>query len=552
MFKINFMKALIISIVLLISNQFIFSQENKPPKLVVGIVVDQMCYEYLYRYYNKFGDNGLKRLMNDGTNCRTAMYNYVPTYTGPGHASIYTGTTPENHGIVGNDWYDRTTKTTVNCIQDNSVQTVGSASLEGVCSPSRLKSLTITDQLKMTYPTANVISMSIKNRGAILPGGHLSDGSYWFDYSTGDFITSTFYTKELPSWVNEFNKKDFPQNYLKQTWNTLYDIKMYTESGVDDSPYEHLLPGKTTPTFPYDLKKMSNGTPMFDLFTCTPFANTYLTDFAIASLKNVPLGKDDQVDMLCISYSTPDIIGHEFGPQSIEIEDTYLRLDKDIEQLLQALDEQIGEGNYVLFLTADHAVVPVPQYLVDLKLPGGSVYLSAPIKELNGKIAQKFGDSLIVKQTNLNIYLNHEIIAAKKLNKSEITDFIKAEISTWKNVKRVYSGDELLQSGGGDIWTEKVKRGYHPKESGDVLFMLESGFLPHGTETPTSEKGTSHGSAYAYDSHVPLLWFGKGIPKQEVFRTIEITDITPTLAHIMNLAFPSAVTGTPILEVLGK
>lgn len=546
------MKLLIISCLFFYISFQSFSQEKNTAKVVVGIVVDQMCYEYLYRYYSKFSEGGFKRLMNEGTNCRTTMYNYVPTYTGPGHASIYTGTTPENHGIIDNEWYDRKTKTEVNCVQDNSVKTVGSTSLEGLCAPTRLKCLTITDQLKMTYSDSKVISVSIKNRGAILPGGHMSDGSYWYDYSTGKFITSTFYKQSLPAWVANFNNQDYPQSFLKQTWSTLYDIKTYTESGPDNSPYEHLLPGKTTPTFPYDLKAMSKGKVRFDLFTSTPFANTYLTDFAIGALKNELLGKNDRVDMLCVSYSTPDIIGHAFGPQSIEIEDTYLRLDLEIERLLNALDKEVGENEYVVFLTADHAVVPVPQYLVDNKLPGGSVYLTESMKELNGKLFKKFGDSLIINNSYLNIYLNQDIIASKNLNKTEVEQFVKNEVAAWDHVKRVYTGDELLQSGGGDVWTEKVKRGYHPSECGDIIFILEPGYLPHGTETATSERGTSHGSGFSYDSHVPLLWYGKGIPKQEIFRTINITDITPTLAHLLNVAFPSAVTGSPIVEILGK
>ena len=199
--------------------------------------------------------------------------------------------------------------------------------------PARLKANTITDQLKLTYPSAKVVSMSIKNRGAILPGGHLSDGSYWFDYKSGKFITSTFFKSELPTWVDQFNSKKYADKYLKQTWEPIMDIGAYGESGPDDSPYEHLLPGKTTPTFPYDLKAMSNDSLNYGLFVYTPFSNTFLTDFAIEAMKNEDMGKDNQTDMLCISYSTPDIIGHAFGPYSVEIEDTYIRLDLEIKKL---------------------------------------------------------------------------------------------------------------------------------------------------------------------------------------------------------------------------
>lgn len=546
------MKLLVAFFTLFLFSNLGHTQETKPPKLVVGIVVDQMCYDYLYRFNSKYGTGGFLRLMNEGTNCRTTLYNYVPTYTGPGHASIYTGTTPESHGIVANDWFEKSTGREVNCVQDDNVQTIGAISEEGKCAPTRLKALTITDQLRMTYPSSKVISMSIKNRGAILPGGHLSNGSYWFDYTSGDYITSSYYSNSLPSWVSDFNALDYPQKALKQTWNTLLPIAEYVESFEDNSPYEVVLPGKKTPTFPYDYKKMSGETPNFELFTCSPFANTFLTDFAIEALKNEQLGKSKTTDFLCVSYSTPDIIGHAFGPNSIEIEDTYLRLDKDLERLFNELDEKIGKNEYVVFLTADHAVVPVPQYFIDHKLPGGYVYLDQPISDLKIKLKAKFGDELILEQTNLNIYLNDARISALNLNKEEVMNFIKSDVMKWKNVKRAYTSTELLENGAQDIWTSKVSKGFHSTESGDVVFILEPGFLPKHVESTSGGKGTSHGSAYSYDSHVPLLWMGKNIPRQELFREIQITDITPTLAHLLNLSMPSAVTGSPIIEILQK
>ncbi|MFN6014486.1 MAG: alkaline phosphatase family protein, partial [Flavobacteriales bacterium] len=337
-----------------------FGQQASSPKLVVGIVVDQMCYEYLYRYYDKFCENGFKKIMEQGTNCRNTHYNYVPTFTGPGHASIYTGTTPNNHGIVGNDWFERESGKSINCVDDMSVKAVGTNSSDGLCSPKNLKTHTVTDQLKMTYSAAKVISMSIKDRGAILPGGHLSDGSYWYDYSSGKFITSSFFEQELPKWVTDFNAEGKVEKYLEQTWNTLLDIGAYGESGPDESPYEAPLPGKATATFPYDLKAMCNGKPNYSLFTATPFANTYLTDFALGAMSAESLGKDGQTDLLCISYSTPDIAGHSFGPYSVELEDMYIRLDLELGRLIKQLEEQVGKDQFVLFLTADHAVVPVP------------------------------------------------------------------------------------------------------------------------------------------------------------------------------------------------
>ena len=528
------------------------SQQHESPKLVVGIVVDQMCYEYLYRYYDKFCEGGFRKLMTEGTNCRNTAYNYIPTYTGPGHASIYTGTTPNNHGIVANDWFDRESNAEVNCVEDTMVKTVGSNSDYGIFSPTRLKANTITDQLKLTYPDAKVVSMSIKNRGAILPGGHLSNGSYWYDFSTGDFITSTFFENSLPTWVSDFNQKDYVEKTLKGEWNTIMDVSLYAESGPDDSPYEHLLPGKQTPTFPYNLKEMTKDSLNYGLFTYTPFANTYLTDFAIASIDPNALGKDDQTDMLCISYSTPDIIGHAFGPYSIEIEDTYLRLDLEIKRLIKQLEAKVGKDDFVLFLTADHAVVPVPQYLVDKKLPGGYFFLEEHMTKLKADLVSEFGKDLVLYEDNLNVYLNHNRIDSLGLNLAEVQHFVSRKIQQWKGVKRSFTADQLYESGFDDEWRDMVTKGFHHEESGDVLFILEAGYLPKSVDSETARKGTSHGSAFSYDTHVPLLWYGKGIPAKEIMRPINITDITATLTHMLYLQRPNMTTGKPIVELLQK
>ncbi|MCH2231017.1 MAG: alkaline phosphatase family protein [Crocinitomicaceae bacterium] len=545
------MRNLFFFITLLVSAESM-AQQAASPKLVVGIVVDQMCYEYLYRYSEKFCEGGLKELLGKGTNCRNTQYDYIPTYTGPGHASIYTGTTPSNHGIVANDWYDRSTKGNINCVDDSSVASIGTVSNYGMFSPRNLKANTITDQLKMTYPNAKVISMSIKNRGAILPGGHLSDGSYWYDYATGKFVTSSFYKSELPNWVDEFNDEGYVDKALKQEWNTMLDINAYAESGPDNSPYEHLLPGKVTPTFPYNLKEMTNGINNYELFVYTPFSNTYLTDFAIASIDSEDLGKDNQTDMLCISYSTPDIIGHAFGPYSVEIEDMYIRFDLEIKKLLKELKEKVGEDNFTLFLTADHAVVPVPQYLIDNNLPGGYFFVDNHMIELRAALSDKFGEDLIIVQDNLNVYLNHERIDELNLDLKEVSTYVANIIQRWESVKRVFTGDQLYNASIDDEWMDMVRKGYHHAESGDVIFTLEPGYLAKSTDTETARKGTSHGSAYSYDTHVPLLWYGKNVEVQEVFRNVLISDIAATLAHILYLQNPNSLRGKPIHEVLMK
>jgi predicted AlkP superfamily pyrophosphatase or phosphodiesterase len=527
----------------------LFSQRNTKPRLIVGIVVDQMCYDYLYRFQSHFSEGGFNKFLKQGLNCRNVLYNYVPTYTGPGHASIYSGTTPSNHGIVGNDWYNRSNNQNINCVSDINCKTIGSNSQEGNASPTNLKTYTITDQLKMTYPNAKVVSMSIKDRGAILPGGHLSDGSYWFDYASGTFITSSFYKKELPKWVSNFNAKNNAQTYAK-TWDLLLPKEKYQSK--DESPYEVLVGGKTTPTFPYDILKLSGANLNTQFFTMSPFANTLLTDFALEAITNENLGADKQTDMLCVSYSTPDIVGHTFGPYSLEIEDIYARLDRDLAKLLSVLDLKYGKDGFVVFLTADHAVVPVPQMLIDKKLPGGYLFLDQLISELKSTSFSKYKADLIESETNQNIYLNLKKIDSLNLNKNEVASFFSEIIKTWPHVKAVFTSQELLNPAKDNEWKDMVRLGYDSKRSGEIIFIMEPGFLVKEVDSEKAHRGTSHGSSFNYDTHVPLLWYGAQIPAKDVYDTYEIIDIAPTLTHILNLQRSGDMTGKPILEVLKK
>lgn len=541
--------ALIFLFLLSLSYNSLFAQ--KQPKIIVGIVVDQMCYDYLYRFKHHFCPGGFNRFINKGLNCRNTLYNYVPTYTGPGHASIYTGTTPSNHGIVGNEWYQSQTKTTVNCVSDNTVQTIGSTSLEGQASPRNLRTYTITDQLKMSSPESKVISISIKDRSAILPGGHLSDGSYWYDYSSGKFITSTYFKTELPKWLQNFNESKNASKYLAK-WDLLYPKTNYTSADV--SPYEVILGGKTSATFPYDFKEMSkianNGN---QLFTISPFANELLTDLAMEAMSREQLGLDTKTDMLCISYSTPDIAGHAFGPYSLEMEDMYARLDRQIEKLLSHLDSRYGKDGYVVFLTADHAVVPVPQMLVDRKMPGGYLFLNERMTNLRSELMKKFGADLIEAEENQNIYLNQYRMDSLQLNKQVICNFIADQVRKWPEVKLAITQTSLISGMENlDEWGQMIQKGFDIERSGDVIFTLQPGYLTKSIDEPKAHTGTSHGSAFNYDTHVPLLWYGVNIPAGNSYRPIQIIDIAPTLIHLLNLQRTGAMTGVPIMEIFEK
>jgi predicted AlkP superfamily pyrophosphatase or phosphodiesterase len=524
-----------------------FSQEKKP-KLVIGIVVDQMRYDYISRFWNKYSDGGFKKLVNNGVNCTNTHFNYMPTYTGPGHASIYTGTTPENHGIIANDWYDKKYKTYQYCVGDSSYKTVGSSSTNGQMSPQNLISTTITDELKLaTNNKGKVIGISIKDRGAILPAGHRADAAYWFDGDdVGQWVSSSFYGETLPKWLIQINEKNPAEQYLSQQWNTLLPIKNYTESLADNNPYEGVFNEEDAPVFPHNLPVLRDSNSNYSLIKATPFGNTILKELALTVLKEEKLGKDEYTDFLSISFSSTDYIGHKYGPLSIELEDTYLRLDKDLEELLIYIEENYAKEDVLIFLTADHGAVHVPQYLIDNNLPGGYFDVGEMYKELQKILFETYRkDSLIASVSNAQIFLNQHLISQHNLSVADVENTISQFLLTKKGISKVVTATSLKASQFSDRILANVQRGFHHARSGDILYVLESGWIHAGYPT-----GTTHGSPYNYDTHVPLIWYGAGIKKGEVNKKVAITDISATIAAFLNIQMPSACTGKPISKII--
>jgi len=518
-------------------------KENTKPKLIVGIVIDQMRYDYLAKYYNKFSENGFKKLLTQGFNCKNTNYNYAPTYTGPGHASIYTGTTPSFHGIIGNDWFVIDSGRVIYVTDDPTVQTVGSASTKaGKMSPHNMLASTIGDELRLySNLKSKVISVSLKDRAAILPGGHLSNGSYWFDSGSGNFITSTFYKKELPQWVTDFNVQHLSDKYLSQPWNTLLPIEQYTESAEDDNHYEGLYKGETKPVFPHNLPAMFSKTD-YEVLLSTPFGNTIVKDIALAALKSENLGKGDNTDFLAISFSSTDYIGHMMGPQSIELEDTYLRLDRDLAEIITYLEKKYGKDNFLLFLTADHAVAYVPQELMDLKMNAGYFSYKSFSDSLKGYLYKMYSDSSLISCIiNGQIYLNRTMIKRRDIILKNIQDDIVSFSLTFKGVANAYTSYQL---NGETLWNksaELMQNGFYLKRSGDIALLLEPAWLDDYSHT-----GTSHGTTYSYDTHVPLLWYGWNIKPGNTSKPVDITDIAPTIASFLNIMSPNACIGKPI------
>lgn len=540
-FKLKITKCKLALSVLLIGNSLLAQQ----PKLVVGIVVDQMRYDYLFRFSEKYGKGGFKRLLNEGFLCKNAQYNYVPTYTGPGHASIYTGTSPAIHGIAANEWFDKKTKKEIYCTQDKNVTPVGSKSDAGLMSPRNLDATTIGDEIKVASNNkAKVIGVSLKDRSSILPAGHAADGAYWFDGSTGNFITSSFYRNDLPKWLIDFNAKNLSKQYLEKGWSTLLPIVDYTESLADENTFEKAPNKKDKPVFPYEYTKQLEKNN-FDIIRATPFGNSVTKELAIAAIEGEGLGADATCDMLCVSFSSTDYVGHSFGPKSVELEDTYIRLDKDLEEFFTYLDTKIGKGNYTLFLTADHGASENSAYLQTEKINAGYVNGKHIEKKLKHELFKEYADSLVVKYINQQVYLNDSVILTKKLDKFSVEKTCVRILLSIDEVSDALCGEQLiLQTENDMLFKSLVQRGFNNKRSGDVMVMYKPGYMDY------DKTGTTHGTSFSYDTHVPLLFYGNGINKGSSLRPIYITDIASTICQLLNLPYTNGNIGNPIFEAI--
>ena len=525
------------------------AQKRTNPKLVVGIVVDQMRYDYLIRFSDKYGENGFKKLLKKGYNLENAHYNYIPTYTAVGHSSIFTGTTPTNHGIVGNNWYDVFLHKSIYCIDDNRFETVGSNSKEGQKSPYRLQTTTVTDQLHLAQNMkGKTIGIAIKDRSAVLPAGHTANAAYWFEGgNSGKWITSSFYMDKLPKWVQSFNKNGKANDYLNQSWTTYYDIKTYTESMEDNNPYEGLFKGEKKPVFPHDLSRLRKSNGNYNLLKTVPFGNSITTDFAEAAILGENLGQDEIVDFLTISYSSTDYVGHKYGVDSKEIEDTYIRMDKEIERLLNFLDTKVGKGAYTLFLTADHAAAQTPNYLKKLKIPANYFEDAAFLKFVKKLAFDKFGsDNLIENISNYQIFLNKKTIKELNLDIRSIENYIADEIIAFDNVYKSVTAHSLQNTFYDSGLLSLVQKGYNQKFSGDIIYVPTPSTLGSGYK----KTGTSHGTGYSYDTHVPMIFYGFGINSGSTKEYHPIIDIAPTVSNLLQIEFPNGNTGSIIKEAL--
>lgn len=519
-----------------------------PPKLVVGIVVDQMRYDYLYRYMQEYGTGGFRRLLAGGFSCENTHYNYAPTYTGPGHASIYTGTTPSVHGVIANEWYDPEWQDHRYVTADKRYQSVGmTGGKSGQHSPQVLLSTTITDELKLfTNFESKVAGVCLKDRGSILPAGHLADACYWFDDASGQWITSTYYPDStgLPEWVNKFNARRLPDRYMSAPWTP--SGKMVHSFGRWDQ-YKSAAYGPFSGKFPHDLPALrKNG---YGALRFTPFGNTLTLDMALATIEGMQLGADSITDFLCLSFSSTDYITHQFGVHSEETEDAYRRLDADIERLLTALDEKVGTKNVLVFLTADHGGAETPRHLADLRISAG-VFEESKLEQILEKTLETelaLTGNFIEEISNQQIWLNWHALDDLEIDPNRIAEVIIQHLQTLNGVNDAFTREELMAFPSEYPFASAYRNGIHPRRSGDILFTLDPGW--HSDDLLFAKGGTTHGSPYAYDTHVPLVWYGYRVPPGTTHSAVNITDIAPTLAALLRIIEPSGTTGK-IIEPL--
>lgn len=522
-------------------------QNSKQPKLVVGIVVDQMRWDYLYRFADIYKPNGgFKRLMGEGFSCDNTFVPYLPTVTACGHTSIYTGSVPAINGITGNNWFDNNMQKVVYCTEDKSVQGIGSNAGEaGQMSPANVLVTTITDELRLSSNfRSKVLGISMKDRGAIIPAGHAANAAYWYDIKSGNFISSTYYMQELPQWMQAFNNKKKVDSLYGLNWNMSLKKGVYEKyCDTPDNPYESKPFGKEA-LLPYNLEQYKGKD--YSKITTTPLANNLLAELAIATLKEEKLGMGKETDFLTVSFSSPDYVGHNFGPNSWEQLDTYAKLDETLAYLLDYLDKTYGKNQYTVFLTADHAGAHIPEFLQKHKIPGGRWDDGDIKKDLNGFLQAKYNQpNLISAVMEHDIYLNHPLIDSlgkfdETMLKKDIIDYLlkKEPVLTVVDKRKAAAATIPAKI------KEMVVNGYNPARSGDLQIIVKTGVMDSG------KTGMSHGVWNPYDAHIPLLFYGWGIKKGSLKRETYMTDISATLAALLHIQMPSGCIGSVITEVL--
>jgi predicted AlkP superfamily pyrophosphatase or phosphodiesterase len=520
------------------------------PKLVIGIVVEELNYNQLEKFHDKLCENGIKKLINEGTYFKNASYEYLLTQSAPGHATIATGAEPSFHGITSDNWYTPLKNELINCTKDVSVNSVGGSFESGLHSPVNLLVSTFSDELAIaTNKKAKVFGVGLKESSAIFSAGHTANAAYWFDNTTGTWMSSSYYISALPDWVNDFNAMKFSDTYLNSTWNLLRPAKDYADCLPDSNSFE--IGFNNINYFPYDLKKLRSGNTFsskndYSLLRETPFGNSLTTNFAIRLIQKERLGKDNVTDYLSICYSATDYIGHRFGPSSVEMGDAILRLDDDIKNLLTFINDSIGKKNVLIYFTAAHGISEIPAVLEKNRIPSGYFQQNQALQLLRSYLNAIYGEGEWVKgYSERQIFLNRTLIEDARLSLDDVQKKVARFLVQFTGVEAAYpySAFEANDFGNGNL--KRIINNFSPQRSGDVIVILNPGWVEK-----VSDFVTNHNSPYEYDSHVPLIWYGWTVNRATVTRQVNITDIAATLSTLCKIPYPNACTGEPMFELI--
>jgi len=522
---------------------FSIKPDKARPKLVVRIVVEQMRYEMFLRYWDRFEeDAGFKKLVDNGVLCKNTKLNYALTERAPGFATLTTGSNPSVHGIVSDYWFNRLSNKTEFAINDNQYQTVGTVELEEGFSPSNLLAGTLGDELKMLSPKSKVFSIGLNPVSSIFGAGNTSDGAYWFEDKTGNWITSTFYRETLPEWVKDFNNKGLQDIYMKRQWETLMPDTTYISSLPDDNSTEEgfLLIYKNH--FPYNLSLLKRKSNSYKYLKYTPFGNTYTKDFVHTLIRKEALGNDNHTDLLNVSFSASSYVNDLFGPRSMEMEDLYLRLDSQLEHLVNFLEKNVGKDEFLLVLTADRGCADTYEYRKSMKMPARNFKPKQGLSLMKSYLDIVYEKEQWIKSyTKRQLYLDHGLIDQHGYSHSEVEETISNFMVKKSGISYAVKASTLREGNFTEGLNHKLQQSFHPKRSGDIFLGLEAGSI---------EQSESSGSSYNYHAHIPVIWYGKGIHSGNIHRRTKLRDIAPTISMLIDIPLPEASNGEPVWELL--
>jgi predicted AlkP superfamily pyrophosphatase or phosphodiesterase len=496
---------------------------EETPRLVLLVVVDQMRYDYLPRFASAF-TGGFRRIMRDGAVFTNAHLDHYPSVTAVGHATTLSGAPPSISGIIGNDWYDRALKRNVNCVEDPGTRLLGAGDAPG-SSPHWLRVSTVGDELKMAHPGSRVIGLSFKDRSAIFMAGRMADLAFWWDPETGAFVSSTWYATQLPKWAADFNAGRPADAWLDREWRAVGE-------GGTPGPVLRRMPATPGPAY-------------YESLYTSAFGNELLVSLAEAALEGERLGSRETTDILAVSFSCNDAVGHDKGPYSAEIRDITVRTDLALDRLLAAIDRRVGLARTVVIVTADHGVAPVPEQMTAWKMPAGRLTRAELEKAATGALEKAFGPGPWLEgRAGSALYLNRALMVERGLDPAAVERHAASGVEGLAPVWRTYTRSQLLEGRvPPDPWSRRVLVSFDRERSGDVDVLLKPYWMSAST-------GTTHGTAYSYDTHIPLMWMGPWIRPGRHDRTVVLNDLAPTLATILGIETPSGASGQVLAEIL--